>query len=101
MGNYWRHRTWCDTIEEMRQCYKTLNFGYMNSLIEELASHGSRMEAGLSDKKDLITMSEDWTKAKKKLKDIEKKIEKVEKKAEKLGIKVEKNNEKTENPLGL
>ncbi len=47
----WNNRTFCDVVEEMRNCAKNLNFGPVMGLLEELQSIGNRMEAGLGDKK--------------------------------------------------
>ena len=47
------NRTMCDVLEEMRKAYETRNFSYLPGLIEEIQSMGNRMEAALSDKKDL------------------------------------------------
>jgi len=43
------HRTLCDVLKEMRQCYETRNFGYLPGLIEEAQSMGNRMEAKLEE----------------------------------------------------
>lgn len=85
--SYWTNRTWCDCIEEMRQAYKTYNFGAILGLIEELQSFGSRMEAGLGNKKDLIKMQKDWSKKKAKLKELD---ELIKEKKKILGIKKKK-----------
>lgn len=58
------NRTLCEVLEEMRKCFKTRNFSPMAGLIEEVQSMGNRMEAGLSDKKDV----ESWTERRSKLK---------------------------------
>lgn len=47
------NRTYCQVLEEMRDCYKTYNFGNISGLIEELQTIGNRMEASLYDKRDL------------------------------------------------
>jgi len=46
------NRTLCDILDNMRKCVETLNFSYMNGLIEEAQVAGSRMEAALWDQKD-------------------------------------------------
>ena len=46
------NRTICDVLEAMRDCYKTRNFAYLHSLIEEAQNMANRMEASLSDKGD-------------------------------------------------
>ncbi len=45
-----------DVLEEMRDCYKTMSFGAMAGLIEEMQSIANRMEAGLEDKRDYYSM---------------------------------------------
>ena len=40
----------CSVLDEMRECYKTMNFGAMAGLIEEMQTIANRMEAGLDDK---------------------------------------------------
>lgn len=42
----------CDVLEEMRKCYKTRNFAYLEGLIEEAQTMANRMEAALGEKKD-------------------------------------------------
>ncbi len=46
----------CDALADMRKCAETLNFSPMMSLIEEIQIMANRMEAGLSDKKDLAKL---------------------------------------------
>ena len=48
------NRTICDVLEEMRTCYKTRNFSYILSLIEEAQSMANRMEGALWDQKELV-----------------------------------------------
>ena len=64
----WMKRTLCDVLEEMRECYKTRNFGHLEGLIEEAQSYGNRMEAALGQKKDLKEWSEEWSEKKKEIK---------------------------------
>ena len=61
------NRTLCDVLQEMRTCYKTRNFSYMNSLLEEAQHMGNRMEAKLYDIKELKYLHESIKKAKKEL----------------------------------
>lgn len=66
-------RTACAVIEEMRDCFKTLNFSVLLSLMEELQVIASRMEAGL-ERKNNINDAEDYIrKLKKEIKELEKK----------------------------
>lgn len=78
MGYYYRHRLMCDVLEEMRVCCKTLNFGYMLGLIEEIQSLGNRMETALEQKNDIESIDKEWTKKKKELKDLQNKIDNAE-----------------------
>lgn len=60
MDGYWVNRSLCDVLEEMRKCFETRNFAPLLGLIEEAQSMGNRMEAGLSDKKDLAKLQAEW-----------------------------------------
>ncbi len=40
-------RTMCDILSNMRDCLKTLNFSYLNGLIEEAQYRAERMENAL------------------------------------------------------
>ncbi len=75
MGHYYRSRVACDVLEEMRVCCKTLNFGHLLGLIEELQTAFNRMEAGLEQKRDIGNIDKEWTKKKKELRELEKKIQ--------------------------
>lgn len=65
---YYLHRTLCDVLEEMRSCWKTRNFAPMAGLIEEAQVMGNKMEASLSDIKDLDRLREDYLRARKDMK---------------------------------
>lgn len=52
------NRTLCAVLDDMRSCLKSLNFGAMLGLIEELQLLGNRMEAGLEDQRDVRDMLE-------------------------------------------
>lgn len=61
----------CTVLEEMRICTKTLNFAYLESLIEEAQVLANRMEAKLEDINDQESLRDDinaLVKQKKKLK---------------------------------
>jgi len=60
MDGYWVNRSLCDVLEEMRKCFETRNFAPLLGLIEEAQSMGNRMEAGVSDKKDLAKLQAEW-----------------------------------------
>jgi len=78
------NRTICDILEDMRNCYKTLNFGALGGLIEEMQARGNRLEAALGDKKDV----KDWLEKRSKLKsDINNLMQKKAKLKKECGIK--------------
>tara|TARA_Y100000310_G_C20642220_1_gene794629 strand:- start:723 stop:1136 length:414 start_codon:yes stop_codon:yes gene_type:complete len=51
--HHYRNRTMCEVLDEMRAMFKTLSFGGMAGLIEEIQAMGNRMESALNDQKDL------------------------------------------------
>jgi len=63
----------CTVLEEMRQCYKTRNFSYLEGLIEEAQSLGDRMESALEDKNYIILNRKVLSKLKKEIKELEEK----------------------------
>lgn len=65
------YRTACDVLEEMRTTIKTLNFAYLESLIEELQTLANRMEAALDENRDCQYHHERARKAKKKAEEAE------------------------------
>jgi len=62
----------CDVLTEMRKCIKTLNFSYMESLIEEAQVLANRMEAGLGTKRDIEWREETLRDLKKEIKELKK-----------------------------
>lgn len=52
------NRLVCSVLEDMRACYQTRNFSYMDGLIEEVQVLVNRMEAKLHDSKDLKDLNE-------------------------------------------
>ena len=76
--NYYVNRTLCEVLEEMRKCNKIRNYAPLESLIEEVQIKANRMESGLSIKKDLNSMEEEWHKLKKKLKELRKEVKEEE-----------------------
>lgn len=73
---FYLRRTLCDVLQEMRDCFKTLNLAAIKGLIEEAQIMGDRMESALGQQRDLQRMEEMWHTTKenlKKLKDLEKK----------------------------
>ena len=79
MTYYYVNRTFCDVLDELRKCYETRNFASFLGIVEELQMKGNQMEAGLSDKKDLIEMSKEWSKLKAEIKKLKKKRDKLKK----------------------
>ena len=59
MERHWfgQNRTMCDVLEDMRRCDKTRSYTLLAGLIEESQIMANRMEAALSDQKDLIKLS--------------------------------------------
>ena len=62
--SYYINRTLCSVLEDMRKCSQTMNFSPLLSLIEEAQILGNRMEAALTDQKDIKTMHEERSKLK-------------------------------------
>lgn len=58
------NRVICNVFEDMRRCHKTRNYAALLAYIEEAQSFANRMEAALSDKKDV----EKWTELRDRLK---------------------------------
>lgn len=83
-NHYYINRTLCEVLEDMRKLDKTKNYSGLLGLIEEAQSMGNRMEAGLSDQKDLSKLAKDTSKARKLFKKEKKKYENMKKKVEKL-----------------
>ena len=51
------NRLLCEVLEEMRKCYESRNFAHLLGLVEEAQMMANRMEAGLQDHKDLMSLS--------------------------------------------
>ena len=71
------NRYLCDILEEMRTTTKTLNFGMLLGLIEEVQTTGNRMEAALDDKRDAEWIREEIHTLKRERTKIKKEIEVV------------------------
>lgn len=71
------NRTLCDILDEMRKLDATKNYSALLGLVEEAQSAGNKMEAKLSDLKDLEHLRQ-------KAKKLEKEIKKLEKKRDRL-----------------
>jgi len=72
------NRTICDVLQEMRKCSETRNYSYLEALIEEAQSMGNRMEAALSDVKDVKSLREEKKDLKRKLSALHRKLKKNE-----------------------
>jgi len=53
------NRFLCTVLDEMRTCIKTLNFSYLESLVEEAQLLANRMECKLEDLDDHERLRED------------------------------------------
>jgi len=74
-GSFWRNRTWCDCIQDLKNCTKTLNFGAVMGLLSELGAYGNRMEAALDDQKDLNRAARKLSERKKELRALGRQIQ--------------------------
>ena len=72
------NRYLCDILEEMRTTTKTLNFGMLLGLIEEVQTTGNRMEAALEDKRDAGFLRDEIHNLKRERRKLKKEIEKLE-----------------------
>lgn len=72
---YGLNRTICDVIAEVLKCHKTRNYSMLPSLMQEMQLMADRMEAALSDLKDLESLRQEIKKAKNELKKLEDKKE--------------------------
>jgi len=48
----------CDSLNEMRSCWKTRNFAPILGLIEDVQSLANRMESALEDQSDVLRFRE-------------------------------------------
>lgn len=62
----------CDILNDMRECYKTRNFSYLKSLIEEAQYRANRMEDRLQRIHSVEYLEETRDKLKKEIKELEK-----------------------------
>jgi uncharacterized protein YlxW (UPF0749 family) len=74
------NRYLCDILAEMRTTIKTLNFGMLLGLIEEVQTAGNRMEAALEDNRDASYLPADIRRLKREKKKLKKEIEELEEK---------------------
>ena len=68
-------RTLCSVLDEMRDCYKTRNFSYLEGLIEEAQTYANRMESKLNDVSEYETLKERYKKLKKRHDELEPKTQ--------------------------
>jgi uncharacterized protein YlxW (UPF0749 family) len=72
------NRYLCDILEEMRTTTKTLNFGMILGLIEEVQTAGNRMEAALEDNRDADDLRDEIHNLKRERMKLKKEIEQLE-----------------------
>ena len=72
------NRYLCSILDEMRTTIKTLNFGMLLGLIEEVQTTGNRMEAALEDKRDLGFLRDEIHNLKRERTKLKREIEKLE-----------------------
>lgn len=60
------HRTMCEVLSEMRDCYETRNYSNLLALVEEAQSKANRMEAALYGLKDIEALDRRWSECKEK-----------------------------------
>lgn len=65
----------CAIFADMRKCYETRNFSYLNSLIEEAQYRANRMEDRLERIQDLESMEERRDRLKREIGELGKKKE--------------------------
>lgn len=81
---YGLNRYLCDVLEDMRNIVKTGRMldrtkNMLNSLIEEAQVMGNRMEAGLQDSGDLMSLHDEIKKKKQELKELEEAVIELDK----------------------
>ena len=76
--HYGRNRYICDVLEEMRKLVNANNIKPLMGLIEEAQSLANRMEAGLGDKKDLLSLSNETAKARQAYKKLQEEYKALE-----------------------
>lgn len=81
MDRFWgirTTRTVCDVLEEIRQLEKTKNYGPLLGLVEEIQSMANRMEAKLTENRDVVRAENYIKKLKQKIKKLEAKKDKLD-----------------------
>ena len=84
----------CDVLSDMRKCLESLNFSALSGLIEEAQVMANRMEAALSDQKDLIKLNCELSKARKAYKTLQRQYDTLK---EKVKPQSSNSSEKSEN----
>lgn len=75
-------RTLCAILEDMRKCFETRNFSYMQGLIEEAQYRANRMENTLEIVRyDLPNLEKRRINLKKEIKEMEEKVDKLKQEA--------------------
>lgn len=87
---YGNNRHLCDALDDMRKCTESLNFSAIKGLIEEVQIMGNRMEAALSNQKDLNNISKDLSEARKAYRKLQKEYNALHKKTKALKAKASK-----------
>jgi cell shape-determining protein MreC len=68
----------CTVLDEMRSCFNSRNFAYLESLIEEVQVMVNRMEAHLRDAKDIDWLQKEKRELKREIKELEQKKQELE-----------------------
>ena len=81
INSYWVHRTFCDAAEDARKMIKRINIWnfvfcreFLKASIEEIQSHGDRMEAALEYTRDINKLKEKRDKLIKEVEELNKKL---------------------------
>ena len=77
------NRLLCEVLDEINRCYETRNFSPIKGLVSEARILGTRMEAGLSDQKDIQKLSEYRHELKQEVKKLQKEYNNLKKKVKK------------------
>jgi hypothetical protein len=75
----WPNRTARDVLEEMRKRNETRNYSYLHGLIEEMQSMANRMEAKLSDFRDIEDSHKQKREAEEEMKAVKEKLRRLKK----------------------
>ena len=67
----------CSILDDMKVCYKTRNFGYLPSLIEECRYRASRMENALEMNDSIESMEKERIELKKELGELREEVKEL------------------------